>query len=212
MKKHLLTLILLATFKQLCAQNQTEEALAVIETQDQAEQFVKDKYTFNSKIFTFNEEKHKSQLAKALFKLEKGSLKTEKSAYEKTLYKILERTTNTYYRVAYIFLDGNSYSAESINNLKKSLIKKHTNGIPFSALANQYSMDKNANKGGDTGWFNSGKMPVEFENAVINDKHNLNDIYSVDIPSKNAYYLILHTNEPKDISEIKVLKIVEPLE
>ncbi|GGD07813.1 peptidylprolyl isomerase [Hyunsoonleella pacifica] len=213
MKQHLLfTFSFLFTISLLSAQDETEEALASIETQEQAKQFIKDKYAFNSKIFTFNEEKHKSQLAKALFKLEKGNVKTEKSAYEKVLYKIIEKNTNAYYRVAYIFLDGNAYSLESINKLREILIKKYNNGIPFSALANQYSMDQNRKKGGDTGWFTVGSMPTELEDAIISDNHALEDVYIVDIPSKQWYYLVFQSHEPKDISEIKVLKIVEPLE
>ncbi|TBN06840.1 hypothetical protein EYD45_02860 [Hyunsoonleella flava] len=212
MKQHLLTFVFLSVFFQISAQDETEAALADIETQEQAKQFIKDKYAFNSKIFTFNEEKHKSQLAKALFQLEKGNVKTEKAANEKTIYKILEKTTNTYYRVNYIFLDGNTYNLESIDKLRENLIEKHKNGIPFSTLANQYSMDENGKKGGDTGWFTLGSMPTELENAIILDNHGLEDIYSVDIPSKQWYYLVLQSHEPKEISEIKVLKIVEPLD
>lgn len=213
MKQYLLfTLVFLCAIVSLSAQDDTEEALASIETQEQAKQFIKDKYAFNSKIFTFNEEKHKSQLAKALFTLDKGQVKTEKTAYEKVLYKILEKSTNPYYRVAYIFLDGNTYSLESINALRETLIEKYNNGTPFSALANQYSMDKNRKKGGDTGWFTVGSMPAALENAIISNNHELEDIYTVDVPSKQWYYLVFQSHEPKDISEIKVLKIVEPLE
>lgn len=211
MKQHLLTFSFAVFAFVLNAQTSTEETLATIETQEQAKQFIKDKYSFNSKLFIFNEEKHKTQLAKALFKLEKGQIKHEKGEYDKTLYKILEKTTNSYYRVSYIFLDGNTYNQESINELRKTLILKYNNGVSFNDLANQYSMDNNANKGGDTGWFTLGDMHPDFENAIIYD-HALEDIYTVDVPSKNWYYVVLQTYMPKDITEIEVLKIVEPLD
>lgn len=212
MKQHLLTFSFAVFAFVLNAQTSTEETLATIETQEQAKQFIKDRYTFNSKIFVFNEEKHKTQVAKALFKLDKGQVKQEKSEYDKTLYKILDKTTNSYYRVSYIFLDGNTYNLESINELRETLILKYNNGVSFNDLANQYSMDNNANKGGDTGWFTRGEMHPGFEGAVTTNTHNLDDIYTVDVPSKNWYYVVLQTYIPKDITEIEVLKIVEPLD
>ncbi|MEW4922657.1 peptidylprolyl isomerase [Algibacter sp. 2305UL17-15] len=212
MKKHLLTYIFLLTSTLVVAQNNTEEALTSIETQEQAKQFIEDKYAFNSKIFTFNEEKHKTQLAKTLFKLEKGNVKSVTTEYDKTLYKILEKNSTPYYRVSYIYLDGSKYTSESINELRENLIKKYNNGTPFNALANQYSMDDNAKRGGDTGWFVAGHMYPDLENAVVSEQHALDDMYTIDIPLKKAYYLVLQTFEPKEISEIKVLKIVEPVE
>lgn len=212
MKQHLLIYVFVITTAILNAQNSTEESLATIENQEQAKQFIKNNYDFNSKVFTFNEEKHKTQLAKALFKLEKGQVKSEKGEYEKTLYKVLDKTTNSYYRVSYIFLDGNTYSLKSINELRETLILKYKNSVPFFELANQYSMDKNANKGGDTGWLTLGNMHPDFETTATNNKHALKDIYTIDIPSKNWYYLVLQTHEPKEITEIEVLKIVEPIE
>lgn len=211
MKQYLLTFIFSAFLLVINAQTSAEAALSSIETQEQAKQFVNGKYAFNSKIFTFNEAKHKTQLAKTLFKLEKGQVKSEKAASEKIVYKILEKTKNTYHRVSYIFLDGNKYSLESINTLRETLIKKYNNGIPFNALANQYSMDNNANKGGDTGWFTTDDVNSEFESTLIKDNHTLDTIYNVDISSTKSYYLVLKTFAPKDITEIKVLKIIEPI-
>lgn len=212
MKQHLLTLIFLAVFTVLNAQTSTEKTLQTIETQEQAKQFIKDKYAFNSKLFTFNEEKHKTQLAKALFKLDNGAIKTEKTAREKTIYKILEKHTNSYYRVAYIYLDGNKYTVSSINALRETLMRKYKNGTPFNALANQYSMDNGSNKGGDTGWVTLGEMSENFESEVFAKEHDINTVYTFDIPSENGYYLVKQTHKPKEITEIKVLKIIEPLE
>ncbi len=212
MKQYLLIFIFSLSSVMLSAQTSAEETLASIETQEQAKQFVKDKYAFNSKIFVFNEAKHKTQLAKRLFKLEKGQLTSEKDAYEKTLYKIIDKTIKSYHRVSYIFFDGNKQDLKSINGLRETLIKKYNSGIPFNELANHYSTDTNASKGGDTGWFTAGKINSDFEIAVMSDHHALNDIYSFDMPSQNAYYLVLKTFEPKKLTEIKVLKIVEPLD
>lgn len=211
MKQHLLNLSFLFILITLNAQTSVEESLQTIENQEQAKAFIKDKHTLNTKIFTFNEEKHKTQLAKTLFKLDKGGVTSEKDEYEKITYKILDKTKHAYYRVSYILLDGNTYSVESIEKLRKTLIAKYKSGIPFNNLANQYSMDNNANKGGDSGWFTTGDMLPEFEENIKN-LHELDDIYTFDIPSKNWYYVALQTYAPKEIAEIKVLKIIEPLE
>lgn len=212
MKQYLLICIFALHSIFMLSQTSTEETLATIKNEAQAKQFIKDKHTFDSKVFTFNQEKHKSLLAKALFELEKGQVKVEKNQYEKTLYKILDKTKNSYYRVSYICLDGSIYSLQSIKELRKTLLLKYDNNVPFSELANQYSMDNNANKGGDTGWFTLGNMNPDFESAITNGQHALNTIYTVDVPSKNWYYLVLQTHEPKEITEIEVLKIVEPIE
>ncbi len=209
MLKQLLILFFICITSLLTAQNKDEEALNVIETSEQARLFLKTKSSKENKIFTFNEEKHKTDLAKALFELEKGNIKSIRTERDKTFYKVLEKSSKPYFRVSYIFLDGAKYSLESINKLRETLIEKHNNGSPFSFLAKQYSMDHNANRGGDTGWFTDGEMLTDFENIVISEHHELEAIYTIDIPSKNWYYLVLQSHEPKDISEIKVLKIVE---
>jgi parvulin-like peptidyl-prolyl isomerase len=72
-------------------------------------------------------------------------------------------------------------------------------------------MDGNANRGGDSGWFTKGEMHPDFENEIINNNYSLNAIFTIDVPSKNWYYVVLKTHEPKEISEIKVLKIVEAI-
>ena len=70
-------------------------------------------------------------------------------------------------------------------------------------------MDKNATRGGDSGWFSKNNSNSTFETLIIDDNHDLNTVFSLDIPSESGYYVVLKTHEPKNISEIKVLKIVE---
>ncbi len=209
MFKKLLILFLICTSSFLTAQTSTEEDLEIIETPEQVESYLETKKSKESKLITFNEEKHKTILAKELFKLSIGGTRVNENEFEKTYYKVIQKTKNTYHRVAYIYLDDSKYSLEDINTLRDKIIAQYHNGAPFDFLAKQYSMDGNANKGGDLGWFLKGKMHSDFENEVVNEDHNLNDIFTIDIPSENWYYVVLKTHEPKDISEIEVLKIVE---
>ena len=209
MFKKLLILFLICTSSFLTAQTSTEEDLEIIETPEQVESYLETKKSKENKLITFNEEKHKTILAKELFKLSIGGTRVNENEFEKTYYKVIQKTKNTYHRVAYIYLDDSKYSLEDINTLRYKIIAQYRNGAPFDFLAKQYSMDENSNKGGDLGWFLKGKMHSDFENEVVNEDHSLNDIFTIDIPSENWYYVVLKTHEPKDISEIEVLKIVE---
>ncbi|OEK08818.1 hypothetical protein A8C32_00650 [Flavivirga aquatica] len=69
-------------------------------------------------------------------------------------------------------------------------------------------MYDNATRGCDLGWFTEGKTHEDFENEIINGDHNVDDIFTIDIASQNWYYAILKTYEPKNISEITILKIL----
>jgi parvulin-like peptidyl-prolyl isomerase len=211
MLKKLFTLLFISISSFLFAQTTTEEELATIETPEQVESYLETKNSKNNKLLTFNEEKHKTILAKELFELSVGSTKTNVGEFEKTYYKIVNKTKKTYYRVSYIYLDGSKYDLSNIKALRDRIIKKYKDGASFDFLAKQYSMDSNANKGGDLGWFLKGDMHPDFENEIINAHHELNDIFTIDMPAQKWYYIVLKTHEPKEISEIDVLKIVEPV-
>ncbi|MBP0905315.1 peptidylprolyl isomerase [Mariniflexile gromovii] len=213
MIKHLLFAAILSGSAFLNAQNLIENELEFIETPEQISEYLALKKSNDNKLLTFNEEKHKTILAKELLELNTGSMKTVKTSYERIIYKVVEKTKKTYYRVSYIYLDGTKYeNIEHLNNLRSVLINEYKNSnAPFDFLAKRYSMDDHANKGGDTGWFIEGDFEPEFENEIINGNHSFNDVFTVDIPEKNNYYIILKTFEPKDITEIKVLKIVDAI-
>ncbi len=210
MTHKLLTPFLLLTSLFSTAQTSTENDLASIETPEQIEHFLAAKNSKDNKLITFNEEKHKTILASTLFKLAKGGTHVNEGEFENTYYKVVEKTSKTYYRASYIYLDGAKYDTKNINALRDRIIAKYHNGAPFDVLAKQYSMDQNAQKGGDLGWFAKGNLHPDFEIEILNAKHPINEVFTIDIPEKNWYYVAVITHEPKDISEIEVLKIVEP--
>lgn len=212
MLKKLLLLSLISTTSFLRAQTSVEDDLKIIETPEQIESYLESKHSKKNKLITFNEEKHKTVLAKELFKLSIGGTKVNEREFDKTFYKVINKNKKTYHRVAYIYLDGSKHNVKDINVLREKIIAQYHNGAPFDFLAKRYSMDPSAKKGGDLGWFLKGDMHPDFEIEVINNKHELNTIFTIDIPSKNWYYVVLKTHEPKDITEIDVLKIVESKE
>ncbi|MEP3839156.1 MAG: peptidylprolyl isomerase [Algibacter sp.] len=208
MLKKLLVLLLISTAF-VNAQTSVEKELDILETKEQVESYLKTKKSKKNKLITFNEEKHKTILAKELFKLGVGGKKVNDGEFEKTYYKVINKTKKEYHRLSYIFIDGKTYKLEEINDLREKIITKYHNGAPFDFLAKQYSMDANAKKGGDLGWFLKAETHPAFEHSVFSENHELNDIFTADVPSENWYYVILKTHEPKEILEIDVLKIVE---
>lgn len=118
-------------------------------------------------------------------------------------YKILFETNVKAFRVSYIFLDASKLSLKEIEKLRTQILKDYKNGIQFTDLANNYSMDNNKN--GDLGWFTEGMMVPNFEIAI--KKHKLNEIFKVDVPNNKWYYVVLKTFEDKLIKELGVLKI-----
>jgi parvulin-like peptidyl-prolyl isomerase len=96
------------------------------------------------------------------------------------------------FRVSYIFLSGKDLSLDRINILRKTIIDDYKKGVPFKKLAKEYSLDWNSETEGDLGWFPEGRMYPQFENAVR--KHSKDDIFTVDIPSREWYYVVLKTH------------------
>ncbi len=103
------------------------------------------------------------------------------------------------FRVSYVYLNGKELTKGEIDNLREKIINDYESGIPFSELAKKYSMDNNSEKGGDLGWFPEGKMYLEFEEAVKN--HKKGEIFIVDIPSRNWYYVVLKTYNDRLMSK-----------
>jgi parvulin-like peptidyl-prolyl isomerase len=209
MIKNILVLLLFATTTLCFAQNDFESELDSIQTLDEAKIYVQKNKSIKGTVITFNKEKHHTKLADELFNLSKGSKKVYKTDMEKTYYKVIEKNEIPYQRMSYIFLNGKEKSVEEINSLRTNIITKYRNGFRFEDLAKHYSMDSNANRGGDLGWVTHGDLHPDFEAEVLNDSYQVNDVFTVDIPEQQWYYVILKTEDTKYIEEIKVLKVIE---
>ena len=209
MLKNFLVFLVCTTTTLCFSQNDFESELDSIQTLDEAKIYVQKNKSLKGKVITFNKEKHHTKIADELFKLGKGSKKVYKTDMKKTYYKVVEKNEIPYQKLSYIFLDGTKKSMEEINSLRQSIILKYKNGFRFEDLAKHYSMDNNAKRGGDLGWITNGDLHPDFEAQVLNDSHEVNEIFTVDIPDKQWYYVILKTEDTKYIEEIKVLKIIE---
>lgn len=213
MLKHILFIGAVSSSMLCLAQKKNQSTLDSITTTAQAERFIKSNKAYRGKIYTFNQEKHDTNMTKDLFKLSLGGSKVYENGFEKTTYKVIQKDNVMYYRVSYIFIDSEGLTDYELKRYRQTIFSKFDQGVPFRDLAKQFSMDKNASRGGDTGWFTSGDMPKEFEEEVIgNDKnHYPNKLFTVNISSKKWHYVILRTEAPKPIEEIKVLKVTEAI-
>lgn len=177
----------------------------------QAEEFLKSHKSKGNKLITFNEEKHKTKLAADLLKLPVGGNTTTENNYEKTTFKIVEKNSVIHYRMSYILLESKNREASKTKAYRDRILTTYNNGAPFDFLAKKYSVANNAMQGGDTGWFLKEETYKFFNVDVTKNQYSENEIYTLDDDEKGLYYIILNTYQPKEIKEIKVLKIVEPI-
>lgn len=209
-KQVLYTTLFLVSFI-TAAQTEFEKEFDSIQDETQAAKFLETHSSNKGQLFIFNKEKHKTQLARDLFNMGKGANKVVATDIEKTHYKIIDKYEIPYYRVSCVYLDGTKKTKDEIKEIQNTILVKYNQGFRFKDLAKMYSMDSNATRGGDLGWFTHGDLLPEFENAILNPDKNVNDIFVVDIPEKNWYYVVLKTHETKRIEEIKVLKVTEKI-
>lgn len=202
------TLFLCATV--VLAQKEFEMSLDSVQTLDDVNIFFEKHKSVKGKIIVFNEEKHKTKMAEDIFKMSVGSKKFFNDSPQKTYFKVIEKYEIPYYRVSCVFLDGRKKSMEDIESIRKDVIAKYKQGYRFTDLAKRYSMDITAKQGGDLGWFTYGDLHPEFEKQVLDGSYSVDDIFTVDIPEINAYYVVLMTQDKKLIEEAKVLKVTEP--
>src|SRR5690554_8212329 len=103
MKRILLLLCLISYISN--AQEESTNIDSVIDITS-AEEFLKTNKRKGNKLITFNEEKHKTILAKDLFKMSIGSKKTSDQCLIITSYKIIEKNMVPHYRTADVGLRG----------------------------------------------------------------------------------------------------------
>lgn len=149
-----------------------------------------------------NSAKDTSTLAQQLFKLKQGDTATIDGHY----YKIVKDTGDFTFRASYVYLDGARLSSSKIDSLRTLIKAQAEAGKPFEELVDKYNMDENNKKHGDTGPFQAGMMVKPFEDAVR--KHQKGDIFYVDVPEKDWYYVVKKTtdNEGETIRVILSVK------
>jgi hypothetical protein len=184
------------TFAQLTVREQFEK----ITTVPQAQKFIDANAPLKPTLLYLSYGRDTTLIDKRLLKQNKGDV----FSVGYVTYKVIEATETVNYRCSYIFLDGGSLSKSEIDELKKVILKKHSDGVSWEKLSDEYTMDGNTTHG-DTGWFFGEEMvPKELQDAVKN--HKLNDIFYVDVPERQWNYIVKKTYDDQIKKEITVLR------
>ena len=85
------------------------------------------------------------------------------------------------------------------------IIKKLKNKSEFSKLAKSYSIGPSKQNGGDLGWFRSGQMVKEFDEAILKLKKGV--ITNIPVKTQFGYHIIIlndiRNSKPKKLNDIK---------
>jgi hypothetical protein len=176
-----------------------EKQVKEIKTVSEANKFLKTHRRVRAEILEMSATDVTSDLDKKLVGKKTGAMMKE-GGY---LYKVLESSVIYSFRVSNVFLNGKVLSRNSIDSVRSTIISRYKNGTPFGDLVRIYNMDSNPT--GDVGWFAEGVMVTEFEDAVR--AHRKNDIFTVDIPAHEWYYVTLKTHDDRKVKLVTLLKV-----
>lgn len=200
MKKCITGLFVFMMSMTVFAQETVTEKFQKINTIQQAEQFITANPALKPAILKLSAGKDSSLIEKRLLRQNQGDI----FSVGYVTYKVIQAKDTTDYRANYIFLDGGSLSPSEIDSLKKVILQKHSQGVSFEQLSDEYTMDGNTTRG-DTDWFFGEYMfPKEFQDAVAN--HKLGDVFFVDVSEKQWHYIVKKTHNDRVKKDIVVLR------
>ncbi|MET0636251.1 MAG: peptidylprolyl isomerase [Chitinophagaceae bacterium] len=174
------------------------QELRTVYTMDDAKKFIENNPGLNPEIITISTA-DTSALAKAILKRRKG----EFFSIAKFSYKVIDEKEDTRWRVSYIFLDKFKVDKNELEKIKKAVTDALIAGSTMASLSDTYTMDHNTTKG-DTGFFGEDMMTPEFVAAVKIRKPG--EVFFVDIPERDWYYIIQKTHEDQKVKEMTLLR------
>lgn len=198
--KNLLLLISLCASLPSIAQLTVREQFQKINTVADAEKYISANANLKPALMKVVYGKDSTNLDKRLLKQNKGDI----FAVGYVTYKVIDVLESVQYRGSYVFLDRGTLSNREIDSLSKVIVQKLNQGIPFEKVSDEYSMDGN-NTQGDTGWFfGEETVPRELQEGL--KKHVKGDIFFVDVPERQWYYIVKKTYDDDLKKEMTVLK------
>jgi parvulin-like peptidyl-prolyl isomerase len=199
MKRIFFAVFLLSSI-QLAAQPTVREQFEKINTVADAEKYVTANPNLKPSIMRLSYGKDTAIIDKRLLKQNKGDI----FSVGFVTYKVVDDKESNAYWASYIFLDRGSLNNREVDSLSKLIVGKLNAGESFESLSDKYTMDGNDTKG-DLGWFyGEGQVPKEVQEAVA--KHKKGDIFFLDIPERQWYYILKKTYDDDFKKEIVVLK------
>jgi hypothetical protein len=207
LNKYFTLIIFIFCFKSFSQKisRQLKSDLKLVTNLKTAKDFIKKNPDIKSKVFTYNELKHNNKISKSLFNKNIGDIYQLDEQIAQVYYKILSITSKLHYRASYIFFDGNKIKKTVVDSLTNVIYFKLNTGENFNKLAGEYSMSRNANIGGDLGWFTKEKMPKSFIDSLKVKKEK--SVYNFNLNNTNKYYIVKKTETEKEIRILQVLKI-----
>ena len=167
--KHFFTLLLLVAFSTLNAQNKDLSTIKTISAAEDSVWDIFDYFTTTKDSLTY----YKNQLQQRL--------KSEN-------IKFLESKAIVSIKVNYIFFDGTKLSKKAIDAKRTEILNMYQKGISSDDLVAQFTMDHNIKPGGNFGWKDELDVEPTFREAV--KKHKKGDVFTVDVPELNWYYVV----------------------
>jgi uncharacterized protein (DUF433 family) len=216
MKKTVLFLIIFS-ISSFCsfAQNQKEvtKALSTINSGEQIDQLISDypDWQIESMIIasydSLNNDVRKEHIANSqdIINAQIGEVfpKQFKENGPNYMIKVIDRQSIELCRVKYILFDGTKLPISKIDSIRNNIIKEYKAGKLFSELLKEYSTNDYIT--GDFGWFEKGMILSDFYEAAINKTKG--DIFTVDSPSMNWYFVSVKTYDNIELPMTIYLKI-----
>ena len=182
-------------------QSQAEKSFRQVATLDEAQRFIDSFPSRKPMLHILNSQNDTSALDQQLYKKKIGDI----TKIGSSSYKIIEDTVKYAFRASYIYLDGSRLSQQTIDSIRSLIQKRYSAGVSFEDLADEYTMDGNQNHGDIGLFFTPGMMVKEFEDGVRG--HAKGDIFTVDVPGNQWYYVVKKTADDRVTIVMTVLEI-----
>jgi len=201
MKKNILTgLVAFTSLISIGQQKSSTTALASVNSVDKAKQFIEANPKLEGKLFTISPNFiDTGDLLEPLYQMKPGY------AFKLGDYnhKIVGVDSIRSLKVSYIYLDGERLSKAEIDSIRDKIISQYKDGTPFEQLVQTYTMDGNST--GDFGWIREDYIDPEF--AAVVKSHKKGEIFTVDIPTRKWYHVVLKTHDESYIKILTILRI-----
>jgi parvulin-like peptidyl-prolyl isomerase len=120
--------------------------------------------------------------------------------------KFLETQPIVAMKLNYIFFDGKTLSKKEIDLKRQEILDLYEKGISSDELVVQYTMDHNVKPGGNFGWIDDVNVEPTFREAV--KKHKKGDVFLVDTPELNWYYVVFKLYDDVEKIALYYVKVI----
>jgi len=181
-------------------QSSIKQYLQPVGSIEEADKFAQSHPKLKPILRVINSQNDTSAIDRKLYLLKTGDI----YSIGNSTYKIISDTVKYTFRASYIYLDGSILSINQIDSLRNLILKRYSAGTTFETLADDFTMDGNK-KHGDLGVFSSGMMVKEFEQAIRS--HTNGEVFIVDVPDHQWYYVAKKTVPDQATQEMTVLEV-----